>query len=104
MNVYKKVLVELEKEQSFKTQMNNLIKIEYETEDYELKKRISNWCDVLHNAEIYSKRKLYNHAKELLAQRSAIRQELRDYCTTCIQSQQPEWQILALRYGWRPMN
>lgn len=104
MNVYKKVLVELEKEQSFKAQINNLIKLEYETEDYELKKRIVNWVDILHNAEIYRQGKLFITAKEYLAERSPVKQELRDYCTTCIQSQQPEWQILALRYGWRPMN
>lgn len=104
MNVYKKVLVELEKEQSFKAQINNLIKLEYETEDYELKKRIVSWVDTLHNAEIFRQRKLPNHTRELLAERSPVKQELRDYCTTCIQSQQPEWQILALRYGWRPMN
>lgn len=104
MNVYKKVLVELEKEQSYKSQINNLIKLEHETEDYELKKQIVSWVDILRNAETYRQGKLFNHARELLAERSPVKQELRDYCTTCIQSQQPEWQILALRYGWIPMS
>ena len=101
-DLYSKVLIELDKKQAIRAQQNNLIKIQYETEDYELRKRIVEWCNILNIADVHVQRKACILAKDLLNSHSDIKQELRDYCTSCIQSRQPEWQILALRYEWTP--
>lgn len=50
------------------------------------------------------KRKLPSHAHTVIMENNYLKEELRDYCRSCIQSQRPEWQIIALKYGWRPMN
>lgn len=104
MNIYNKVLVELDKNQSFKTQQNNLVKLQYSTEDYELRKRLVSWYEVLQQADGYMKRKLPSHAHTVIMENNYLKEELRDYCRSCIQSQRPEWQIIALKYGWRPTN
>lgn len=104
MNVYNKVLIELSKTQSFKTCRNNLVKLQYSTEDDALRTLIDNWCRVLSQAEIMSKCKQSMRLRQLLTDNKHIKDELKNYCTACIQSQQPEWQILALRNGWRPMS
>lgn len=104
MNIYNKVLVELDKNQSFKVQQNNLVKLQYSTEDYELRKRLVSWYEVLQQADGYVKRKLPSHAHTVIMENNYLKEELRDYCRSCIQSQRPEWQIIALKYGWRPTN
>lgn len=102
MNVYQKVLVELDKNSSIKSQYNNLVKLMHSTEDKQLRSLIDAWLNVLVNAERYRVGKLHNHLAQLLNTNDYIKQNLRDYCNEVIWSKKPEWQILAERYGWRP--
>lgn len=102
MNIYNKVLMELDKTVSLKSKVNNLVKLYYSTEDKYLRNYIDQWKQVLLDAEMYRERKLPVQCREHLNENSHIRQQLIDYCNDCLMSQKPEWQILAERYGWRP--
>lgn len=102
MTIYQKVLVELDKNSSIKTQYNNLVKLMHSSEDKQLRSLINDWLNVLANAECYQVRKLPNRLTQYVNTNSYIQQNLRDYCNDIIRSKKPEWQILAERYGWRP--
>ena len=102
MNVYNKILVELNKNSTLKQQYNNLVKLRYSTEERELRKYIDAWLNVLDGAENFRLRKLYARTSELLNSSSNIKQNLIDYCNDVIWSKKPEWQILAERNDWRP--
>lgn len=102
MNIYNKVLIELNKQCSFKSQYNNLVKLQYSSEDRQLRNLISVWLNVLDSAESYRVRRLALKCQETLNINAYIKQNLVDYCNECIMSKKPEWQILAERYGWKP--
>lgn len=104
MTVYQKVLIELDKSGTYKSQYNSLVKLKYLTEDKKLRDLIDAWLVVLSDAESYRVRKLFNHLTELLNTNMYVKQGLRDYCNDAILSKKPEWQILAERYGWRPSS
>lgn len=102
MTVYQKVLVELDKNSSIKTQYNNLVKLMHSSEDKQLRSLIIAWLNVLSNAEHYRVGKMSSHLTQLLNTNACVKQDLRDYCNDIIWSKKPEWQVLAERYGWRP--
>ena len=102
MNVYNKVLVELSKTQSFKARRNNLVKLQYSTEDNDLIDLLNSWCEVLNKADILSRCNQPMKLRQLLDDNNYIVDNLRVYCTACVRLQIPEWQILALSNGWRP--
>lgn len=53
MTVYQKVLVELDKSGTYKSQYNSLVKLKYSTEDKKLRSLIDAWLIVLSDAEGY---------------------------------------------------
>jgi hypothetical protein len=102
MDIYNKVLMELDKTSSLKSKINNLVKLYYSTEDRKLRDYIEQWRCVLLDAETFRERKLPISSVECMNEKSYIKNKLIDYCNECIMSRKPEWQILAERYGWKP--
>lgn len=84
--MYKKVLIALNKDTTLRAQYNELVKIEYSTEDRELRKCIRAWKQVLESALTYQSRKLYQNSTEVLTVNLMVRQDLEDYCMKRIQS------------------
>lgn len=102
MTVYKKCLLELSKQSSFKAKHNSLMKLYYETEDYILKDYIRRYAEGLAEAEKYRVSKLPSHCNSVLQQIEPIKVALINYCNDTESCKKPEWQILAERYGWVP--
>lgn len=102
MTVYKRCLLELSKQSSFKSIHNNLMKLYYETEDYTLKDYIRRYAEGLAEAEKYRISKLISHCSSVLHQIEPIKVSLINYCSDMESLRKPEWQILAERYGWTP--
>lgn len=104
MDIYNKVLLELNKNERLATRYNNLEKLYFSTEDDVLKNLICGYCDVLKDALYYVSKKMPSNVDFYMKKSMYYRVDLEAYCNQCISSRKPEWQILAERNGWRKVN
>lgn len=103
-SVYLKVLNELDKMSNSRSRYSNLIKIRNKTEDTVLSDLISNYCGILSYEIRYTERRLFMKAKEIQDKNKCNKESLRDYCHDKVKEGKPEWQVLAERNGWGPLN
>lgn len=104
MIIYNKVLIEIHKIGSLKTQHNNLMKIYYSTEDLALREYIHNYCKGILKSEKYIQNKMMLAAQEAISDNIHNKVKLINYCEQMITCEKPEWQIIAERNGWVPPN
>ena len=104
MNIYKKVLLELNKESTIKSKYNNLMKLFYTTENDYLKNYLRQYCKCLKQAEHYIQNKMPGHAKDAIDNSFQYMVDLSNYCNQMIECEKPEWQIIAERNGWGPLR
>lgn len=100
MNIYRKVLLELVKDEKWATKYNNLQKLRFSTEDEVLISLLVEYCNMIKDISSYIQRKLFQHAQNLIGESLTVRVKLDNYCNEVIRSQKPEWQIMAERNGW----
>lgn len=104
MTVYKKVLLELNKESTLKSKHNNLMKLFYTTEDDYLKDCIRQYCKYLKQAVHYIQNKMPGQAKDAIDNSFRPMVALSNYCNQMIECEKPEWQVIAERNGWGPLR
>lgn len=102
MSVYKKVLLELEKQCKAQAKGNSLLKLKYNTEDVVLQRYLDECAKVYFGVACYHSGKLFSTAKNYFDSNKFVIDRVKDYCNNMIMSGKPEWQIMAERNGWKP--
>lgn len=109
-SIYKKVLLELEKETSVMQKYNKLLSYRADTEDSVLVQLIGSCllCYLLMNFYLsmdYCKyKKFISEFEKLESDLNVHEHNLVEYCNEMVDSLKPEWQILAERNGWKKVE
>ena len=97
---YKKVITILGKITTISTIHNNLNSVFVKTEDQKLKKLLNELLKELVNYEsVLEKKKLASNKHHLDLTKEPFK-SLISYCEDCIESEKPQWQIIAEQHGW----
>jgi hypothetical protein len=104
---YLKVRTELSKmykPSQYQTLYNNLVTVANNTEDKELIRFIQSYCDSISEIPSLAIRKLPQSLQKAMNNSLSARTDLDNYCAEIITCYKPEWQIIAERKGWGPIN
>ena len=100
---YQNVLIALDRTGTLAATLNQLSKVQHETEDKNLQTALGNLAtSIRQQFDVKKQGRLLGFNKQMSPTLTSGIEKLRQHCQAVIDSTEPQWMILARRAGWTP--